>query len=150
MEGMSPEFIRNPLAAIRLMRDGMYTHGGTPITGADGRVVKIGGWAAAMKVFGFQPIQLTERWKVGDAVKKKELYVQQLRKTYTDAVMVKINQKDFAGVEDILKDMAEYNKGKAYDEIIIITPSALKSRMSPPTGKAGAMKREAEKVFVGD
>lgn len=151
LETMSPEFLRNPQAAIRLVREGMVTHGGTPKLDVNGKVIGITPFEASLKGIGVQPIKLSETYKIEGVKRTKEEYRRTLKSTYLDAIMVKWNEKDFDGAREIWAESQAYDEKQPFYDRLMIMPEDVQRRAYERIGMGEYVrKQELEKLFGGE
>ena len=150
IEDSSPEFVRNPLAAVRQL-NGIYTRGGSPITDEMGKPIRMTPYQAAIKSIGFQPIEISKRYKVSELIKQKEGDRSQLKKAYLDSIMVAIAKHDNKLLQEIWADLREYNKDKDIEDKIFVKYSDIQRRytLSRAGGLRAVQKRRLTKEFVG-
>jgi len=129
VEDLAPEFIRNPMAAFRLTTQGMYTRSGSPIKDLDGNVIRMDSKQAILKAFGFQPIEMSEKWRAADVVQKKILKTTEIKGRFLDALMVAINKKDNVLYRQIIEEMQAHNASSDYEDRVIITKESIIGRM---------------------
>ncbi len=148
-EDISPEFIRNPLAAIRLSTKGMITRGGSPIRDGKGNIVRLTPTQAAKKALGFQPIELTENFKVFQLIRDKEVRRKKLKSQYLDAFMVAVGKQNNDLLKEIQSELAEYNEDRNLEDRIIISGQDIVNRAmgQKPSIQVRPFKREVEKLF---
>lgn len=120
LETVAPEMIKNPLAAVRIAREGHRNKRGELIFSGEGRFskeVNVG-----LKALSFQPSDLSRAYEReraqgmigGKRAENKQVFVDRWAKAH-----VTDNQKE---KEIIGKEIEDYNKGKSTEDKIFITP----------------------------
>ncbi len=148
VEDLSPEFLKNPMQAIRLFREADTTRGGerfvSEVTGKP--LPTLTPLELVGKIGGFQPVTRTERYKASQVVLTKKEYNNRLRGKYLDAMMVAINNRDNTLINEIQADVAEYNEGKKLEDMIILFPQAIVQRAIGKKMSNTQTKKLAQKI----
>lgn len=126
IESIAPEAIRNPLVARRLKKEGVTTSTGRTILAPD----EITSFERGAKSLGFQPSKLTrsrEKREFEYSLKEgsrepQAVFLKRLAKAQKDG--------DTKEMLRILKEVAEYNKGKEQSEQVIITDRMLTRKLT--------------------
>lgn len=148
IEGISPEFVKNPLMAIRLLQEGLHTHGGMPKVGRDGKVFKLTPFQASLKAVGIQPVVLSEHYKKADVRRREVMYRTQLKSTYLDGIAVAWAKGDMAQAREIWMESVEYDKGQPFYNQLMIRVEDVKGRMYERAGmKEQYRKMELDELF---
>lgn len=161
IEDLTPEFVNNPLAAIRTMMYGEYERSGGPIFDSEGRQYYPSYPDAIKLFFGVQPLERTKRYKVADIQRRKEMRQTRLRRAAMDAAMVakqRMNTAKKKGNEEgyiehketlkqILSDVNDFTKYDDYPVQIFYSDILENFIASRKTGAQGRYDKELHKVF---
>lgn len=150
VEDLSPEFLRNPLSAVRLSFKGMYTRGGSPIRDENFGVVKFTPLQAGKKFIGLQPIEASERWKIHESITNKDKRIQKAKSVWLDALMVSLNNKDNDLFESLLNELQEVNKDKRIEDKILVHQQDIINRVMGKRTKTQDIryKKKLEELFL--
>lgn len=111
LEDASPEFLRNPLSAYRLYKDGALSRSGRTILDLEtGKPLKISGLDATKKALGFQPSKLAEQWDLSETLDFFTTERLQKKQNWADRYWLGFLNKDLDAMEEVVGEMVRYNK----------------------------------------
>jgi len=110
-EAMIPTAVGNALRAIRFANEGIRTTRGDPIVG------DVGPFGATAQFFGFMPANYAQQLDINAAGSRIDNAINQKRTTLLRKRYVAMAQGDSRSVQDIDRDIAEFNQRHPYNQI---------------------------------
>ena len=151
VEDLAPEFLRNPLASLRMYRHGLYTRGGTLIRDTKGQPQTLTKNEAIRKAFGFQPIIASEKYKISELTRNKDWKRNALKSAYLDGIMAALNQKQYGLAADIMQDVRDHNieqgQSAIEDHVYITSQDVINRMLHMDRMQSRNYRNELEKLF---
>lgn len=111
LEDASPEFLRNPLAAIRMYTQGAATRSGRPIVDHEfHRQMKLNEYQAILKSLGFQPDKLARQYEIKAFLDEVYAKKQALKSQWADRFVLAAQSGDKDGMDEVLEEIDRYNR----------------------------------------
>jgi len=151
VENVLPEFVANPMRAMRMSEFGKETFGtsgvatnphGRVMWGSNDKPVQISGWDVPRKIAGFQPVDYSESMGELRAVNDIEAYFDNKRIKIGDRYRVARNNRDSAGIADAMKRLQEFNKERIEKGVQTLIPPMKLSTLSKSMQKTSEEKKE--------
>ena len=143
VENLLPEFAANPMRAARQYNQGATTLGGKPVFDETGHQVKYTGTDVAKKVFGFNPMTISDRTNMKSDERDLNAYWKSERDDALAGIRRAKNSEDMkAAVRGVVKYNTELRKSQAFGLVPIIKADSIqRSRTFKPQKKTMAWER---------
>lgn len=137
VENLLPEFAANPMRAARQYNQGATTMSGKPIFDENGQQVKYSGGDVARKMFGFNPLEVSERTEMkGDERELNTFWKGEREDVLANVRRAKTTEEMKAAVRGVMKFNLALRKSQAFGLVPIIKADSIqKSRTFKPQKK---------------
>ncbi len=110
LEDASPAALRNPLAALRLYREGATARNGRIVWDFDGmQQMKLTEWEAIAKGLGFTPDRMLREYDRGLMAKMLSTSDVKRKQAWADRYYLAAKSKDLEGMAEVTQEIADYN-----------------------------------------
>lgn len=134
IENLMPKALSNAMAAGRMVREGVRSpRTNELISDAEGRWPKPVNVAG--KLLGFQPSDVSRAYERENAQGMIGGRVAEMRNNYVYRLAKAAMKEDNDEVSRIVSEIEAYNKGRKPEDMVVITPAAIKSRIKMMSGE---------------
>ncbi|OPY78078.1 MAG: hypothetical protein A4E65_02436 [Syntrophorhabdus sp. PtaU1.Bin153] len=107
-ENVAPEFVRSPMAAIR-MSELATTQRGKPLFDEEGRPLQLSGQEAFLRSVGITPVEYSARMEAARSISNVQEYFQDWHDEIYDKYRIARANKDQKGISAVLRELHAYN-----------------------------------------